>query len=214
MISWLKGRRNAPFAGAALLAVTALFASACGRPPDETWLRVLYFQKDGVAVSSISSIVRTTTTTTSTTTTTTGTTDYVDVVFANQSTIIGASDIVAGGVTINRVRITYTIAGYSPPGAVYAVTLYVPAGSVADTDSSNTTNTSSSASANASLQVALVSTALKSWLVASVPESALTSGLHASARLVFEARSDAGDELETAAGIGIVFENETNPPAE
>lgn len=212
MISRLAGHHSARFAGAALLAVMSLCISGCGRPPDEAWLRVLYFEQDGVVTSSVSSVVETTTTTTSTTTTVVDTTDYVDVVFANQATIIGATDNAAGGVTINRVRITYTIAGYSPPVADYSVTLYVPASTVVHTDSSTTTT--SSTSTNTSLRIALVSTALKSWIAAAVPESVLTSGLNASARLVFYARSDAGDDLETAAGIGIVFENETNPSVE
>jgi hypothetical protein len=185
------------FAGNALLAF-ALLAVGCGRPPDEAWLRVLHFEKNGTVVSSVASIVyRTTTITTTTSTSTTtalGTTDYVNVVFANQSTVLGtgSKETVADGVTVDQVRITYAIDGYSPPDATAAVTFFVPAG------------TSATAS---SLEVALVSTAMKSWLADTVPKSVIAHGLRASARLVFHARTDAGGELETEAGIGIVFQN-------
>lgn len=200
-IRWRTG-----FAGVALLAA-ALLATGCGRPPDETWLRVLHFEKgsaDSTVVSSVSSVVlKTTTTTTNSTTSTTtilGATDYVVAVFANQSTVVGSSDKVADGVTVDQVRITYAVAGYSPPAATYAVTLYVPA-------NTSTTSTSTTGTTGTKLEIALVSTDLKRWLTDSVPKSVLTGGLHASARLVFHARTDAGSELETEAGIGIVFLN-------
>lgn len=207
MTSSTTGSRTARFAGAVLLALF-LVAPGCGRPPDETWLRVVQFEDDGEnVISALSSIVQTITTTTTTDTTDTtitttdtttelGSTDYVDVVLANQSTVVGTSGQ-AGGVTVDQVRITYAIAGYSPPGATYAVSLYVPVSSVDGTTT------------NVRLSVALVSTALKSWLAETVPESVLSGGLHASALLEFHARTDQGDEIETEAGISIIFENET-----
>ncbi len=194
-------------AGAALLAL-ALVTPGCGRPPDETWLRVVQFEDDSEnVISSVSSIVQTITTTTTTdttdttitttdTTTEVGTTDYVNVVFTNESTVVGTGGQ-AGGVTVDQVRITYAIAGYSPPDVTYALSLYVPVSTVDGTTT------------NAKLSIALVSTALKSWLAASIPESVISGGLHASALLEFHAKTDQGDELEVEAGIGILFENDT-----
>jgi len=190
------GRRVAGLAGFLLLALAAL-APGCARPPDETWLRVVSFSDaNGSGISSIDSVVQTTTTTGTTTSTTTGTTDYVSVFFANQSAVVGnAGDGV--GVTIDQVRITYAAAGYSLPSATSAVSLYVPVSTVGET----TTNTE--------LHVALVSTSLKSWLIANVPSAVLAGGLSASALLEFHARTDQGAEIEVAAGIGIHFENRT-----
>ena len=191
------GLRGVRIAAAALLVLTVT-ATGCGRPSDETWLRVISFADDsGSDISHVTSIVKLTTTTTKTTTTELGATDYVNVVFANQSTVVGTK-LQAGGVTVDQVQITYAIAGYSPPGATCAVTLYVPA-----SDSTAKTATT------ATLKIALVSTGLKSWLAATIPETVLAGGLDASARLVFHARTDEGGELEAAAGIGILFENDT-----
>lgn len=199
MTTALTRRRLARLTVSVLLAL-ACIAPGCGRPPDETWLRVLQFEDESAnVIASVSSVVQTiTTTTTSGSTQTTrevGATDFVNVVFANQSSVVGTSGQ-AGGVTIDEVRISYSIAGYSPPDVSSAVTLYVPVSTV---DGTTTT---------AKLSVALVSTALKSWLVATVPESAVTNGLYGSARLVFHARTDAGGEVETESGINIVFEND------
>lgn len=190
------GRRIAGLAGFVLLSL-AVLVPGCARPPDETWLRVVSFgDANGSGISSITSVVQTTTTTSTTTTTATGTTDYVSVFFANQSAVVeNAGEGV--GVTIDQVRITYDAAGYSLPGATYAVSLYVPVSTVGETTT------------NMELQVALVSTSLKSWLVANVPSSVLAGGLSASARLEFHARTDQGAEIEVAAGIGILFENNT-----
>jgi len=183
----LWGSRSAVVA----LLVLAALAPGCGRPPDENWLRVLQIEKDGVAVASLSSVVQTITA--STKTRTVGAADEVDVIFDNQSTIVGSKDGIAGGVTVDQVRILYQVNGYALPTETFIVTYYVPAGTTGAKD--------------AKLTVTLVSTALKNWLVDNIPASVLSEGLHASARLVFHARTDAGSELETEAGIGILFEN-------
>ena len=190
-----------PRLASAILLGLALVLPGCGRPGDENWLRVLRVQDDdGVVVTSVSSVFQTTETeestettteSTETTTTATGSADYVTVVFVNQSTIPGSDDP-AGGVTIDRARITYKVSGYSLPEANYAVTLYVPA------DDSEV-----------ELRVPLVSATLKSWLVANVPASVRARGLSGSARLTFHAATDQGGEVEAKAGVGIAFVNQS-----
>lgn len=201
-----------PRLASAILLGLALVLPGCGRPGDENWLRVVRVQDDdGVVVTSVSSVFQTTETeestetttessggttettteSTETTTTATGSADYVTVVFVNQSTIPGSDDP-AGGVTIDRARITYKVSGYSLPEANYAVTLYIPA------DDSEV-----------ELRVPLVSATLKSWLVANVPASVRARGLSGSARLAFHAATDQGGEVEAKAGVGIAFVNQS-----
>lgn len=96
MTSFSRVCRGVKFAGAALLALLVI-APGCGRPPDEAWLRVHHFEDpdvDGQEISHISSAVWLITPETVTTdaTTTPGTTDYVNVVFANQSTVVGMTE--------------------------------------------------------------------------------------------------------------------------
>lgn len=192
-------------AGAALLAV-AVLALGCRRPTDDAWLRVVHVETpDGAVVSAITSYLLTTTTTTTTTGTgidaETETTiktsingpDLVTVVFSNRSTVVPGSDP-GGGVTVDQVRITYNLPGYAPPAVTLPVTLYVPA--------------SADATTVTSLQLPLVSSALKAWLVAHLPSAARDRGVEASARLAFHAWVDGGGEIATQAGIGITFVTE------
>jgi hypothetical protein len=225
MRAYPAGQRNvrrAAAAGALALALS-LAVAGCGRPADETWLRVTSIKDgDDKVVSSLVSTLETTTVTTTTTTsatstetstessvetkteTSTGTPDYVTVEFANQSTVVGTSRQ-AGGVTVEQVQIGYRLTGYSPPGATHAVTLYVPAGTSSTTSSSTSSTTTSSSAGTASLKIPIVSSELKAWLVANVPRSVREQGISGSARMVFHATTDDGGEVETSAGIGVEF---------
>jgi hypothetical protein len=189
---------------AAVLLAFALVAAGCGRPADEAWLRVLQFEDEDGVTSVVTSVLESTTTSTSTTTTTTTTTttentsveplatDYVTAVLVNQSTIPG-SDAQAEGVTVEQVRIRYSIPGYSPSDVVIPVSLYVAA-SAGDAEATGT-----------SLKLPLVSVELKNWLLERVPDDQLERGFSGSAELTFRAVTDAGLDLETNASIRIEF---------
>ena len=165
----------------AAAALAAALAVGCARPPDEAWLRFLGFKSPGgsTGVSYHDGHLRD------------GTTETVDAEFENVSVTVGRSEG-GTGILIDRVRLEYSLPGYTPPVYDFPLALYLAA-------PGNETSTGTLSS------LPLVPASLKDWIIASgVP---LGREVQVTARVRFFALTDDGSRLEVGASLVIVLLN-------
>lgn len=176
------GFRGAWICGGALLVLGAM-AAGCGRPPDEAWLRFLGFKQGTTTISVLEDNLREENTVT------------VDADFENKSLYVGQKS--GAGILVNRARIDYRMAGFSPPSAEYPLNLYL----APPADGAATTGTLSA--------FPLVSTALKEWLIntGAFDDAASDPVVELTARVTFFGETDDGAALETEGSIRIELTN-------
>ncbi|MHB8834714.1 MAG: hypothetical protein ACYC9Y_03270 [Candidatus Methylomirabilia bacterium] len=177
MMSSLTDRRFATFAGVALL-VSAVLASACGRPPDEAWLRCTGFSNadETTPLAVIEGKLDSTTL-------------KANANFENRS--LNVTNTGGTGILVYRARIDYRMAGYSPPSAEYDFTLYLPPPA------------KSEATIGTLTAFPLASASLKQWLI----NAGVSTPVELTARVTFFGETDEGGKIETVGSIGISLTN-------
>lgn len=175
------------------LAAAMLVPASCSAPDDETWVRVTSVSKSAgegegsTAISVISSDLRD------------GGPELIDIVLENGTVIVGNT---AGGgvlVTVYHATVEYFVQGQNLPSYQYVVTLFLPPPGSGDAGDASSTGTLE--------DFPLVPAALKSWILnpANFPAEIADRGFSGEARITLRARTEEGRELETSAGITVVF---------
>ncbi len=184
----MRPRRGALRAAAlgALVAAAAVLG-ACGRPPDEAWLRIVAIEDAaGGSVATLEAYLEEE-----------ETTDSVQLQLENRSSTIGVTDG-GTGVLVERLRVESTAGGRALPAREFPVTLYLASGS----GSSAADGVDGLAAAGSgSLEVGVVTPALKRWIRENlfVPEG----GVEGSTRITVFAVTDDGRGLRTSGGLGL-----------
>jgi hypothetical protein len=166
-----------------------LVLTACAAPADETWVQIVSIggsDEDDPASSVGTSDLQS------------GTTDTADVTVQNTTVILGASDS-GVSITVYHARVEYFVQGQNLPSYEYVVTLFLPPPSSGDAGASSSTATLQ--------EFPLVPVALKNWILnpANFPAEIAAAGFSGEARITLRARTEEGRELETSAGVTVIF---------
>jgi hypothetical protein len=178
------------------LAATLLAAASCSAPADETWLRVTSITNSSVsgeegegtgAISSLAVDLRD------------GKSDRVDLNIENSTVIVGVPS--AGGVTVTvyRAVVDYDFNVYQFPTYQYPVTLALPPTVASEAGLGTTSGTLG--------DLPVVPASLKQWMLdpAHIPSDITDGTFEVQARITIFARTDEGREVETSAGLTLLF---------
>lgn len=172
--------------------LAAVLLAACDPLPDEAWLKITSFQREGVVLVSLESVVGD------------DTDDLVDVAVANYST--GSQGIGPGiGITVRGVRVGYRYGGRAFPEYRYPFTLYLPTG----TDGP-------AADETLIKNLPIVPATFKKWLrdPANFPAQVLARTFLVEAVVTVEGRTDEGRELSVFSTFTLSLMPEENASGE
>ena len=180
--------KRAGLLGGLLCAAMLMVLAGCAAPDDETWVQIISIEDSSLEAPSASVVESDLQD---------GTTNTVDVEVQNTSFILGSGN--GASVTVYHATVDYFVQGQSLPSYQYVVTLFLPAPTSGDAGDSSSTGTLE--------DLPLVPAALKSWILnpANFPAEIAARGFSGEARITLRARTEEGRELETSAGITVVF---------
>lgn len=179
------------------LAAALLAAASCSAPADETWMRVTSITNSSVsseegegsgAISSLTVDLRD------------GTTDRVDLNLENSTVIVTSSADSSGvNVTVYRAVVDYEFNVYQFPTYQYPVTLTLPPAATSEAGLGTTSGTLG--------DLPVVPASLKQWMLdpGHIPPYITEGTFEVQARITLFARTDEGREVETSAGLTLLF---------
>lgn len=182
------------------LAAMLLAAASCSAPADETWIRVTSIRSGGVdgevngevgvgsdPISSLPVNLRD------------GKTDRVILGLENSTVIVGVPTAGGATVTVYRAVVEYDFSVYSFPTYQYPVTLALPPVVTAEAGVGTSSGT---------LGLPVATASLKQWMLdpAHIPSDITAGTFEVRARITILARTDEGREVETFAGLTLVFQ--------
>jgi hypothetical protein len=164
--------------------------AGCISPDEETWMQIVSIGETSEDAFVSTSVVKSELQS--------ATTDAVDVVVQNTTVILGGS---GGGVsiTVYHATVEYFVEGQNLPSYEYVVILYLPAPTTDDVGEASSTGTLE--------EFPLVPAALKDWILdpANFPAEVAARGFTGEARITLRGRTEEDKQIETSAGITVVF---------